>query len=75
MPRPSTTHDHLIGAAEAAALLGVSRSTVSRRIRDGHLVPALRMPGESGAYLFDPADILAYQLDSVARLEDEELTA
>jgi excisionase family DNA binding protein len=44
----------LIGSAEVARLLGVSRSTVSRMIRDGYLVPAMRMGTKTGAYLFDP---------------------
>jgi excisionase family DNA binding protein len=56
----------LIGAAEVAELLGVSRSTVSRRIRDGHLTPVLRMRGDSGAYLFDPDNLYNADIDEMA---------
>ncbi len=54
---------HLIGTAEAARLLGVSRWTIARRVRNGQLRPYRQMLGPTGAYLFDPADILACLID------------
>ncbi|RAV34623.1 helix-turn-helix transcriptional regulator [Corynebacterium heidelbergense] len=46
MPRPLTTK-------EVAERLGVPYSTVTWRVRKGHLPFAVRLPN-SGAYLFDP---------------------
>ena len=50
---------HLIGTAEAAQLLGVDRSTLTRRVATGMLEPALTIPGYRGDFLFDRADIEA----------------
>jgi excisionase family DNA binding protein len=49
-------NDDLITAAEAAARLGVPKRTLLRWAKVG-LVPAVKLPGRTGAYLFDPADI------------------
>jgi len=50
----------LIGTDEAAQLLGVSKPTVKRRARAGLLTVAVKMPGQTGAYLFHRADIEAH---------------
>lgn len=49
-------NDDLIGTAEVTRILGVDKATVLRRIEAGKLVPALKMPGPNGAYLFRRAD-------------------
>lgn len=49
----------LIGTAEAAALLKISRSTLTRRVEAGEIEPALVVPGYRGGFLFEPADIEA----------------
>lgn len=49
-------NDDLITAAEAAARLGVPKRTLLRWAKFG-LVPAAKLPGRTGAYLFDPATI------------------
>ena len=49
--------DTLIGATEAAEILGVSRATVSRWVTEEKLQPAQKMPGETGAYLFRRAEV------------------
>jgi DNA-binding transcriptional MerR regulator len=49
----------LINTPEAGRLLGVSRHTITRLVRQGRLQPVQKLPGDTGAYLFDPADILA----------------
>lgn len=54
-----TTSPDLIGAAEAARILGVSRVTFSRWARDGKVQVAVRMPGDTGATLFDRQDVIA----------------
>jgi len=47
----------LLTSAEAAQLLGVSQSTLSRLVTTGRLRPALRAPGKVGACFFRPADV------------------
>lgn len=49
----------LVSSAEAAELLGIDRSGVSRRVRDGELVPAKTLGGKTGAHLFERSDVLA----------------
>lgn len=44
----------LIGSAEVCTRLEISRSTLQLRIQLGEIQPAGKMPGKSGAYLFDP---------------------
>lgn len=46
-----------IGSAEAAELLGWSRAKVKREAQSGAIPVALKMPGETGAYLFLRSDI------------------
>ena len=47
----------LLTSAEAAQLLGVSQSTLSRLVTTDRLRPALRAPGKVGACFFRPADV------------------
>lgn len=49
----------LIGTAEAAALLGIERSTLSRWVALGRLQPTYRLPGPNGAMLYDRTDVEA----------------
>ena len=44
-------------ANEAAGRAGVTRRTITRWIESGRLNPAARLPGETGALLFLPADV------------------
>jgi DNA-binding transcriptional MerR regulator len=53
-------HD-LIGGSDAARLLGVHRSTLTRWTNKGLVVPALKMPGPKGVVLYRLADITAMQ--------------
>ncbi|WP_461168310.1 helix-turn-helix domain-containing protein [Tsukamurella serpentis] len=48
-----------VGIQYAMRRLGKSRATVKRMAVDGRL-PATKLPGPLGAYLFDPADVDAY---------------
>lgn len=52
---------HLLSTAEVAVLLGKSRATVKRMALSGNLKPALKLPGDTGAYLFDPKDVEAFK--------------
>jgi len=49
----------LITTAEAAELLGVHVGTVSRMVASGRLTPSFKVPGKTGAFLFDPTDVEA----------------
>jgi len=47
----------LIGSRAAADRLGVEVSTVTRYVTDGILVPATKLDGRNGAYVFHRADV------------------
>jgi hypothetical protein len=49
----------LIGAGEAAALLKISKPTLTRRIAAGTLRPLAQLEGGKGAFIFDRNDIQA----------------
>lgn len=50
----------LLSTAQVAETLGCSIRTVHRLVRREDLAPVQKMPGESGAYLFDAAAVRAY---------------
>lgn len=54
-----TNETDLIGAQEAARLLHVHRSTLTRMVQAGRLPEALKMEGHTGARLFRIADVEA----------------
>lgn len=47
----------LIGTREAAEILGVPRTTLASRLAAGAIAPAIKLPGRTGAFLFDRAYI------------------
>lgn len=49
----------LLTVSQVADRFNVGRSTVTRMIADGRLTPTARLPGGTGAYLFDRAEIEA----------------
>lgn len=51
------TEPELLTTAQAAVRLRCSPRTVTRMAEDGRLTPAMKLPGETGAYLFEPAEI------------------
>lgn len=51
------SHTDLIGSSEACRILRVDKSTLSRKVADGTLTPASKMPGRNGAYVFHRRDI------------------
>ena len=63
MSNPMTT-------AQAAEALGITRRAVVARVERGALVPALRLPGRTGAYLFD-----AEQIERAATVKRSEAVA
>lgn len=57
--------EDLIRAKEAANILGVNRSTLTRWVAAGVIEPAIKAPGYKGILLFNRADIEAH-LEDVA---------
>lgn len=55
--RHVSKNEHLIPTAQAAKMLGVDVRTVHRMVHDGRLLPALKVPGLTGAWLFDQAAV------------------
>ena len=53
----TVSQSDLIGTADAATILGWSRAKVKRAAKHGSLPHAVKMPGETGAYLFHRAVI------------------
>lgn len=47
MPTPD-----LIGATEAARLIGCDKTTLTRAVADGRIAKAHKLPGKNGAFLF-----------------------
>lgn len=48
---------HLIPSKEVCNRLDINRSTLTRWVASGRITPALRLPGPSGAFLFDTTDV------------------
>jgi excisionase family DNA binding protein len=48
----------LIGSAEACELLGIDRSTLTRWVAQDKILAAQKMPGQSGAFLFERSEVL-----------------
>lgn len=63
--------EQLLTAAEVCGFLQVDRSTLIRWVDAGKVKAAQKLPGQTGAYLFDPAEIarllLARGLDKTSR--------
>lgn len=47
------TQPALIGTRQAAEILGVPRTTLASRLAAGTIAPAIKLPGRTGAFLFD----------------------
>lgn len=54
-----TQTETLISAAEAAALLGIDRSTLTRWVKAGRVEAAHKNPHQNGALLFELATVEA----------------
>ena len=69
MPHPDP--DPIMAIAEATKLLGYKNtSSVARLVYERKLVPARKLPGKNGAYLFHRADV-----EALARARGIELPA
>lgn len=63
----STEPYAIIGAQEAKAILGVSRTTLERLMKRGQLQAIRKLPGAAGGYIFDR--------EAVERLREERAKA
>lgn len=45
--------------SEAASLLGLTRYSVIRFVHDGKITPAVKAPGDRGAFMFKREDVEA----------------
>lgn len=61
-----TTTASLVPSAEACELLFCDRSTLTRWVKAGRLAPALRLPGTTGAYLFNRSDVVRLAAERAA---------
>ena len=50
----------LLSSSEVCAVLQISRSTLVRWIAAGKITAVQKLPGQSGVYLFDPAEIARF---------------
>lgn len=65
---------NLITTVEAVAILGCDRSSISRWVSSGRLTPVRKLPGQTGAFLFDKSDIEALRdelkAEALARFDE-----
>jgi DNA-binding transcriptional MerR regulator len=52
-----STQTQLMTASEVAAAFGRDTRTISRWTREGRLTPTTKLPGKTGAYLYDASQI------------------
>ena len=57
----------LIGSGEACRIVGVDRATLLRWREAGVITEAMRLPGETGAWLFHRADVEQLARDRAAK--------
>ncbi|MGQ7788749.1 MerR family transcriptional regulator [Nesterenkonia sp. K-15-9-6] len=57
----------LLSTKQAAERIGKSPEAIRWHVKEGNLTPTVKMPGESGAYLFHPADVDALRQRLQAR--------
>lgn len=56
----------LVNTVEAAKMLGVDRSTVTRWVNSGRLEPVLTVPGYRGNFLFAPETLAGFEAEPSA---------
>jgi Helix-turn-helix domain len=56
VPMPNT--NATLTTAQVVEEYGISRRSISRLITDGDLTPMMKLPGHTGAYLFERVEIV-----------------
>ena len=46
-----------MASKDVCLTLDINRSTLTRWVAQGRIAPAFRLPGDKGAFLFDPDDV------------------
>lgn len=64
---PDSTGGPLIGSAEAAAILGINKATLTRWVLKDIVTPVHKLPGPFGAYLFSRPQIMRLAQQRIAR--------
>ena len=59
---PSSDEPMFLTAAEVCEFLQIDRSTLLRWVASGKVRAAQKLPGKSGAYLFDPAEVTRFMV-------------
>lgn len=67
MPTLDKPDRELIGAADAAEILDVTRRDIPRLVAGDELRPTAKLGGRTGAYLFDRAEVERVKADRDAR--------
>ena len=52
-----TTTPEMLGPADVCERLGIDRSTLTRWVKAGKIVPAMKLPGLRGAYVFTADEV------------------
>lgn len=65
---PDTQPTDLLGSTEAAAFIGVERSTITRWMDKGWIAPARRLTSSNGALLFTRSEVERAKAAHEARL-------
>lgn len=59
--------DPLIGSVEAAGILGIDPSTITRWVEKGIVTPVTKAPGRYGAFMFSRSQIVRLARERLAR--------
>ena len=58
-----TQHGEVLGTQQVAHLLRTDRKGVRRLVDRGALTPTAKLPGKTGAFVFDRADVEALAVE------------
>ena len=61
-----TSFADVVTSAEACEALHVDRSTLTRWVAAGKITPLTKLPGSTGAFLFDPSEVERIQTGRAA---------
>ena len=70
MPNPD-----LLSTTQAAEVIGIERSTISRWVQQGLLEPAMKLPSQTGAFLFATTEVERARVWYTARLTEPKAAA